>query len=82
MRRRGDQRERGRGGADQSAHAAKGTLGRVNPRLLLAFFLVGLFAIGAAAYAIVEGDDERPTWRTRASPARGCRMASGRPLSS
>jgi protein SCO1/2 len=36
----------------------KGTLGRVNPRLLLAFFLVGLFAIGAAAYAIVEAGDE------------------------
>jgi len=30
----------------------------VNPRLLLAFFLTGLFAIGAAAYAIVEGEDE------------------------
>src|SRR5215211_7919730 len=35
----------------------KGTLGRVNPRLLLGLFLAGLFAIGAAAYAIVEGDD-------------------------
>jgi protein SCO1/2 len=30
----------------------------VNPRLLLALFLAGLFAIGAAAYAIVEGEDE------------------------
>jgi protein SCO1 len=30
----------------------------VNPRLLLALFLTGLFAIGAAAYAIVEGEDE------------------------
>jgi len=37
---------------------AKGTLGRVNPRLLLALFLVGLFALGAAAYAIVESGDE------------------------
>jgi protein SCO1/2 len=37
---------------------AKGTLGRVNPRLLLAFFLVGLFAIGAAAFAIVEAGHE------------------------
>jgi protein SCO1 len=32
----------------------------VNPRLLLALFLTGLFAIGAAAYAIVEGDEESP----------------------
>jgi protein SCO1/2 len=32
----------------------------VNPRLLLAFFLVGLFAIGAAAYAIVESRDQPP----------------------
>jgi protein SCO1 len=30
----------------------------VNPRLVLALFLVGLFAIGAAAYAIVEGDED------------------------
>ena len=30
----------------------------MNPRLLLALFLTGLFAIGAAAYAIVEGEDE------------------------
>jgi protein SCO1/2 len=30
----------------------------VNPRLLLALFLAGLFAIGAAAYAIVESGDE------------------------
>jgi protein SCO1/2 len=30
----------------------------VNPRLLLAVFLVGLFAIGAAAFAIVETGDE------------------------
>jgi protein SCO1/2 len=30
----------------------------VNPRLLLALFLIGLFAIGAAAYAIVEGEDD------------------------
>jgi protein SCO1/2 len=30
----------------------------VNPRLLLALFLIGLFAIGAAAYAIVEGDED------------------------
>jgi protein SCO1/2 len=29
----------------------------VNPRLLLALFLAGLFAIGAVAYAIVEGGD-------------------------
>ena len=29
----------------------------MNPRLLLALFLVGLFALGAAAYAIVESDD-------------------------
>jgi protein SCO1/2 len=29
----------------------------VNPRLLLAFFLVGVFAIAAAAYAIVQSDD-------------------------
>jgi len=29
----------------------------VNPRLLLALFLTGLFAIGAAAYAIVDADD-------------------------
>jgi protein SCO1/2 len=40
--------------------ARKGTLGRVNPRLLLAVFLLGLFAIGAAAYAIVEGRDDPP----------------------
>jgi protein SCO1/2 len=32
----------------------------VNPRLLLAFFLAGLFAIGAAAYAIVESGDQPP----------------------
>ncbi len=32
----------------------------MNPRLLLALFLAGLFAIGAAAYAIVEGEDESP----------------------
>jgi len=32
----------------------------VNPRLLLAVFLLGLFAIGAAAYAIVEGRDDAP----------------------
>jgi protein SCO1/2 len=32
----------------------------VNPRLLLALFLVGLFALGAAAYAIVEGGEEEP----------------------
>jgi len=32
----------------------------VNPRLLLAVFLLGLFAIGAAAYAIVEGRDDPP----------------------
>jgi protein SCO1 len=32
----------------------------VNARLLLALFLAGLFAIGAAAYAIVEGGDETP----------------------
>jgi protein SCO1 len=32
----------------------------VNPRLLLAFFLAGLFAIGAAAYAIVESRDQPP----------------------
>jgi protein SCO1 len=32
----------------------------VNPRLLLALFLVGLFAIAAAAYAIVESDDTSP----------------------
>ena len=30
----------------------------MNPRLLLALFLTGLFAIGAAAYAIVESEDE------------------------
>ena len=30
----------------------------MNPRLLLALFLIGLFAIGAAAYAIVEGDED------------------------
>ena len=30
----------------------------MNPRLLLAVFLIGLFAIGAAAYAIVEGDED------------------------
>jgi protein SCO1 len=30
----------------------------VNPRLLLALFLTGLFAIGAAAYAIVQAEDE------------------------
>jgi protein SCO1 len=30
----------------------------VNPRLLLALFLTGLFAIAAAAYAIVESEDE------------------------
>jgi protein SCO1/2 len=32
----------------------------VNPRLLLALFLAGLFAIGAAAYAIVESRDQPP----------------------
>jgi protein SCO1 len=32
----------------------------MNPRLLLALFLTGLLAIGAAAYAIVEGEDESP----------------------
>ena len=32
----------------------------MNPRLLIALFLVGLFAIGAAAYAIVESDDAPP----------------------
>ena len=32
----------------------------MNPRLLLASFLVGLFALGAAAFAIVEGGDEDP----------------------
>jgi len=32
----------------------------VNPRLLIALFLVGVFAIGAAAYAIVESDDGSP----------------------
>ena len=32
----------------------------MNPRLLLALFLAGLFAIGAAAYAIVESSDESP----------------------
>ena len=32
----------------------------MNPRLLLAVFLLGLFAIGAAAYAIVEGRDDAP----------------------
>jgi protein SCO1/2 len=32
----------------------------VNPRLLLALFLTGLFAIGAAAYAIVGSEDESP----------------------
>ena len=47
-------------GADQGAHPRKGTLARVNPRLLLALFLTGLFAIGAAAYAIVESGDEPP----------------------
>lgn len=30
----------------------------MNPRLLLALFLTGLFAIGAAAYAIVQAEDE------------------------
>ena len=30
----------------------------MNPRVLLAVFLIGLFAIGAAAYAIVEGDED------------------------
>ena len=57
--RRRDQREHGRGNPDQSAHPRKGTLGRVNPRLLLALFLVGLFALGAAAYAIVGGRRRR-----------------------
>ena len=46
--------------ADQSAHPRKGTLARVNPRLLIAAFLTGLFALGAAAYAIVESSDEPP----------------------
>lgn len=32
----------------------------MNPRLLLALFLVGLFALGAAAYAIVESGDDPP----------------------
>ena len=32
----------------------------MNPRLLIASFLAGLFAIGAAAYAIVEHDDQAP----------------------
>ncbi len=32
----------------------------MNPRLLIALFLTGLFAIGAAAYAIVESGDEPP----------------------
>ncbi len=32
----------------------------MNPRLLLALFLAGLFAIGAAAYAIVESRDQPP----------------------
>jgi protein SCO1/2 len=32
----------------------------VNPRLLIALFLAGLFAIGAAAYAIVEAGDDPP----------------------
>ena len=32
----------------------------MNARLLLALFLAGLFAIGAAAYAIVEGEEESP----------------------
>ena len=30
----------------------------MNPRLLIALFLTGLFAIGAAAYAIVEGSED------------------------
>ncbi|MGH2838544.1 MAG: SCO family protein, partial [Thermoleophilaceae bacterium] len=32
----------------------------MNPRLVIALFLTGLFAIGAAAYAIVERGDESP----------------------
>ncbi len=32
----------------------------MNPRLLLALFLTGLFAVGAAAYAIVEGEEDSP----------------------
>ena len=32
----------------------------MNPRLTIALFLTGLFAIGAAAYAIVESGDESP----------------------
>ena len=32
----------------------------MNPRLVLALFLVGLFALGAAAYAIVENGDGAP----------------------
>ena len=56
----GNQRERRDGGANQSAHQGKGTLGRVNPRLLFALFLAGVFAIAAAAYAIVESRDQPP----------------------
>ena len=39
---------------------AKGTLGRVNPRLVIASFLAGLFAIAAAAWAIVESREDPP----------------------
>jgi protein SCO1/2 len=55
-----DQGERDGGGADQGAHAAKGTLGQVNPRLLLAAFLAGLFAIAAVALAISESREDPP----------------------
>ena len=33
----------------------------MNPRLLLAFFLAGLFAIGVAAFAIVEAREDEKT---------------------
>jgi protein SCO1/2 len=39
---------------------AKGSLGRVNPRLLLAFFLAGFFALAIAAWAIIDSGDDEP----------------------
>jgi hypothetical protein len=53
----------------------------VNPRLLLALFLTGLFAIGAAAYAIVAGEEESPDVVYEASPGPRCPTACVRPRS-
>ena len=43
-----------------STPSGKGTLGPMNPRLLAALFLAGLFAVAAVALAISESGDEPP----------------------